>query len=381
MRLEALRYDSKGWSMASFPNLDSASTLVVVFGSTEFLDRPQAIDALGQAYPRAHFIGCSSAGEIFGNKIYDGTLSVAVAKFEHSQLKTGSAVVRRAEDSLSAGQALAQQLSQPGLRAVFVLSDGLHVNGSELVKGLNSGLAAGVVVTGGLAGDRDRFSRTWVINSARRPESCIVSAVGFYGDRIAIGHGSKGGWDNFGPERMVTRAQSNVLFELDGTPALKLYRDYLGERASGLPATALLFPLAIRKSESEEKRLVRTILAINEEQQSMTFAGDVPTGWRAQLMRANFDRLIEGASDAAQSARARGRNSETTLALAISCVGRRLVLGERTEEEVEATLDALPKHTKQVGFYSYGEISPFATGAGDLHNQTMTLTTISETEV
>jgi hypothetical protein len=158
-----------------------------------------------------------------------------------------------------------------------------------------------------------------------------------------------------------------------------LYKRYLGDRASGLPATALLFPLALRSGSSDPKVLVRTVLSVNEENQSMTFAGDVMQGHLAQLMRANFDRLIDGASQAALHTRsAADVPGRETLSIAISCVGRRLVLGERTEEELEAALDDLPEGTKQIGFYSYGEISPYTTGQCDLHNQTMTLTTISE---
>jgi hypothetical protein len=215
----------------------------------------------------------------------------------------------------------------------------------------------------------------------RTPQSGYVTAVGFYGDHIRLGHGSKGGWDKFGPERQVTKSIGNVLYELDGRPALGLYKEYLGDRASGLPATGLLFPLAIRTSQAEGKVLVRTILAVDEATQSMTFAGDIPEGVFAQLMRANFDRLIQGASEAATLTfdHHNGSYSDSpTLSIAISCVGRRLVLGERTEEEIEATLEILPKGSRQIGFYSYGEISPYKSGACDLHNQTMTLTTIAE---
>lgn len=172
-----------------------------------------------------------------------------------------------------------------------------------------------------------------------------------------------------------------MLYELDGRPALGLYKAYLGDRASGLPATGLLFPLAIRTSQAEGKVLVRTILAVDEATQSMTFAGDIPEGVFAQLMRANFDRLIQGASEAATLTfdHHNGSHADSpTLSIAISCVGRRLVLGERTEEEIEATLEILPKGSRQIGFYSYGEISPYKSGACDLHNQTMTLTTIAE---
>ena len=261
-----------------------------------------------------------------------------------------------------------------------MLSDGLHVNGSELVKGLNDTLEGTVVITGGLAGDGTHFKRTWVLKD-RTLQSGYVTAVGLYGDHVRIGHGSKGGWDKFGPERLVTKSTGHVLYELDGRPALHLYKEYLGDRAAGLPATGLLFPLAIRTSPSEGKSLVRTILAVDETTQSMTFAGDIPRGVYAQLMRANFDRLIQGASDAATlSTNGHGSAHPETpiLSLAISCVGRRLVLGERSEEETEATLEILPKGSRQIGFYSYGEISPYESGACDLHNQTMTLTTITE---
>jgi hypothetical protein len=209
--------------------------------------------------------------------------------------------------------------------------------------------------------------------------SNVVCAAGLYGDRVTIGHGSRGGWDNFGPERLVTRSRGNVLFELDGRPALQLYKEYLGELASGLPSTGLLFPLALRANATDEKSLVRTILAVDEARQSMTFAGDMPEGALARLMRANFDRLIDGASEAASLAgNPHVGHADETLAIAISCVGRRLVLGERAEEEIEATLEMLPADTRQIGFYSYGEISPYAQGSCDLHNQTMTLTTIRE---
>jgi hypothetical protein len=204
-----------------------------------------------------------------------------------------------------------------------------------------------------------------------------VTAVGLYGPRVRVGHGSQGGWDIFGPERRVTRSSGNVLFELDGRPALQLYKQYLGDRAAGLPATALLFPLALREGPDDAKVLVRTVLSVDEASQSMTFAGNVPQGHRAQLMRANFERLIDGASRAAEDALAEGATGDV-LSIAISCVGRRLILGQRTEEEIEAALRKLPARTRQVGFYSYGEISPYASGHCDLHNQTMTLTTISE---
>jgi hypothetical protein len=365
---------------AKLAALDSETSLLLLFGGSRVIDRPALIQEILDACPRSHVMGCSTAGEIHGSEISDDSLVVAAVRFDKSRLLTTHAAVHTPKDSYAAGRAIAASLHQPALRGVLVLSDGLNVNGSELVKGLNDTLGGDVVVTGGLAGDGTDFKRTWVIKD-RAPQSGYVTAVGFYGDHIRLGHGSKGGWDKFGPERKVTKSDGNILYELDGRPALQLYKEYLGDRASGLPATGLLFPLAIRSSNTDGKVLVRTILAVDEAAQSMTFAGDLPEGVLAQLMRANFDRLIQGASEAATLTlhnQEQAGASSPTLSIAISCVGRRLVLGERTEEEIEATLDILPNGSSQVGFYSYGEISPYASGACDLHNQTMTLTTITE---
>jgi len=378
MELATFSHDqSAGWAQRLRADLDSPSTLVLAFGATGLVDRPTALDELRAAYPRSVLVGCSTAGEIHGAQVLDNSLAVAVARFEHTRLAYAHATVEGPDGSRAAGEAIARSLAAPDLRSVLVLSDGLHVNGTALVDGLNAALPAGVVVTGGLAGDGDRFQRTWAIDRGVARAN-VVTAVGFYGDHVRVGHGSKGGWDIFGPERLVTRSAGNVLYELDGRPALELYKSYLGERAAGLPATGLLFPLSLRSSEAgDERRLVRTILAVDEAAQSLTFAGDVPTGWRVQLMRANFDRLVEGAGSAAATAALKGAEGPV-LSVAISCVGRRLVLGERIEEETEATLEALPAGARQVGFYSYGELSPFAAGRCDLHNQTMTLTTVWE---
>ena len=365
------------WQTPSLEIKDPKKTLVIVFGASSFFDCPDLINNITDTYPNGALVGCSTSGEIWGTEIKDESLTIGVVQFENTETKTASAPVCDPQQSFHAGESIGRTLLRPDLRAVLVLSDGLHVNGSELVRGLNAVLPKSVVVTGGLAGDGDKFQRTWVLHEGK-PQGKMVTAVGFYGDKIHIGHGSKGGWDIFGPERKVTRSEGNVLFELDGKPALQLYKDYLGDRADGLPATGLFFPLTIRSHDEEDKQIVRTILAVDEATQSMTFAGDIPEGSLAQLMRANFDRLVAGASQAATLTGMDASDQQSTLAIAISCVGRRLVLGERTEEEIEATLDVLPPHTQQIGFYSYGEISPYTNGSCDLHNQTMTITTISE---
>jgi len=369
---------SAGWSRP-LPAGDGPSTLVMAFAATDVQEHASPIQDLRAAYPTSAVIGCSTAGEILADTVSDGSLVVAVARFATTRLTLAHERVQASEQSYVAGLSLGKQLAdrEPGLAAVFVLADGLGVNGTPLVAGLLDGAGNDVIITGGLAGDGTRFGHTWTLVGGE-PRSGYVSAVGLAGSQLRVGHGSHGGWEIFGPGRQVTRSVGNVLFELDGQPALELYKKYLGDRADGLPATALLFPLAVRAPGADARQLVRTILSVDEATQSLTFAGDVPEGSRAQLMRASLDRIVDAARLA--SSEAATSSAAGALAVAISCVGRRLLLGSRTEDELEAALAGLPADAALVGFYSYGEISPLRTGTCDLHNQTMTITTFWEVD-
>jgi hypothetical protein len=364
-----------GWSEPLPRELDGETTLVMVYGDPALVEDPVPIKELRAELPSARMIGCSTAGQIHGPELTESVLVVSITKFEHTRLATTITAVDGTPDSRDAGRRVATALAAPDLRALFVLSDGLHVNGSELVRGLADGIGPGVVVTGGLAGDKERFERTWVVGDSE-PAEVSVAAVGLYGGRLVVGAGFFGGFDPFGPERLVTRAEGNVLYELDGKPALALYREYLGDRAAELPGAALHFPLAVRPSH-EADQTVRCISGVDEAAESITFSGDIPQGWFAQLMRANKERLVDGAMHAAAMG-GLSEHSGAQLAVAVSCVGRRLVLGERTEEEIEATLEALAPGAHLVGFYSYGEIAPVAGSPCELHNQTMTVTTFGE---
>jgi len=374
---QAIWTAAQQWQPGCPGKLGVRAQLVLVFGSTELLQASDRIAEIRAAYPKAHLLGCSTAGEISGTRVLDDSLAVTAVHFSGTEIRGASIRISGPEQSFDAGKQLAAKLTDAGLHHVFVLSDGIKVNGSELVKGLSQNLPEGVSVTGGLSGDGERFGRTFVLWEEKTEER-VVAAVGFYGDKLRIGFGSLGGWDPFGPDRLITKSRGNVLYEVDGRSALDLYKKYLGEYAAKLPASGLLFPLLVRANESDEG-VVRTILAVNEQEQSMTFAGDVPQGSYARLMKANFDRLIDGATGAARvNVDALGK-SQPELAILISCVGRKLVLRQRTEEEVEAVREVLGSHAAMTGYYSYGEISPLLPGVGcNLHNQTMTITTFSE---
>lgn len=365
------------WS-TPLPDVDSASTLVLMFGAPEIREAPSILADIRRRYRKAVVMGCSTSGEINGNDVRDHSLSVAVARFEATRLEAATIEVADAAESFSAGLLAARKLERPDLRAIFLLSEGLHVNGSDLVRGLNSRLGKDIVATGGLAGDGTAFGKTWVYDGTRLRDRAVV-AVGLYGDALNVTHGSQGGWQVKGKEHTVTLSKGNVLLELDGRPALTVYEEYLGAQSSELPASGLLFPLSMRNGNDDPKRLVRTLLAIDRDKKSLTFAGDIPMHSRVSVMEADFDRLVSGAREAGRITNARPiPNDVDSLTVAISCVGRRLVLKDRSRDEMTAVRGNLPVRSRVVGFYSYGEISPFGFGPCELHNQTMTLTMFSE---
>lgn len=378
MKTEQRQWTAEGgWQEIKIEDLGESADLVFVFGARKLLEDASKFHEIKEMYPSAHILMCSTSGEILEDLVYDDTLAVTAVRFEKTKIKATSMDINDVNSSFEAGVRLAGELKGDGLSHVFLLSDGLNVNGSEIVKGINSTLEGNVPCTGGLAGDAANFEKTLVGLDGVPAESLIV-AVGFYGSDIEVGYGSVGGWDNFGAERLVTRSEGNVLYELDGQSALELYKMYLGDKASELPGSALLFPLGL-KFDEESDTIVRTVLGVDEAKNSMTFAGDIPEGCYVRLMKANFDKLIEGANLAAEHTTQKGGDSGEKLALLISCVGRKLILGQRIDEEVEAVQTVLGNGTTITGFYSYGEISPVVESARcELHNQTMTITTFAE---
>ncbi|WP_406843344.1 FIST signal transduction protein [Flavobacterium soyae] len=358
-------------------NLDFADLdLVLGFGSRELLSDEKVFNQLKNKFPASQLILSSSAGEIYENEVLDNTISLTAIKFSSTQIKTYEVDITAFENSFQAGSSLIGKFDQENLKLVLILSDGGKVNGSELVNGMNAVKKEEVLIVGGLAGDGSRFEKT-IVGLNKTPAQGKIIAIGFYGEKLLVSHGSLGGWESFGLERIVTKSENNVLYEIDGKNVLDLYKIYLGKYAEELPGSALLFPLSI-KADGVDEPIVRTILSIDEASQTMTFAGDVPKGSKVRFMKANFDRLIDAASEAAASC-LEVNSFSPKLALLISCVGRKLILGSRIDEEVEAVSDIFGDKTTLSGFYSYGEISPLKPfGECILHNQTMTITCINE---
>lgn len=375
--VQAIKLANQQWEFLQ-EKVALTNPLVLVFANRYLLEDKNVLADIRIQFPYEHIVFGSTAGEISRNDVNDNSIVVTAIEFEKSSfiVKSGN-ILAYEKKAKVLGEALYAEMPKENLKHLFVLSEGSFVNGSSLIDGLEQNMNVTIPITGGMCGDDARFEKT-VASYKVNPKEGEVVLIGFYGETLEISFASFGGWTTFGPERKITKSKGNILFEIDGKPALDLYKFYLGDKASELPQASLLFPLNVIP-EGKTEAVVRTILSINEEDNSMVLAGDVPLNSKVQLMMASIDAIAMGAQNAAEIAND-NRQNPAELALIVSCVGRKLVMNQRVEEEIENVQDVIGKSTTIAGFYSYGEMAPFngINKVCELHNQTMTLTLISE---
>ena len=378
MNVEQFHYhDKTGWVQP----LCRQETVdwVLVFGAKKLVETPSLMAELNDSFPNAVILVSSTSGEIHGNQTYDNSLSVSAVTFKKTQIKSVQVNLNDFDNNFLAGQSLAKTLNNDNLCHLFLISDGVVTNATELLEGMYTIIPKTVVVTGGLSGDGADFNES-VLGINGNYKSHQACMIGFYGDSLKIGYGSRGGWRPFGPKRSITRSSDNILYELDKQAALDLYKTYTQDQALDLPASGLLFPLSVHNATRDHPPLVRTVVGIDEASNSLIFAGDIPEGTVAQMMHATTDDLIGGAIEAAESAMC--MNAEPEFIILVSCVGRKLIMGQQADEEIEEIASVFNQSNSAIsGFYSYGEIGPFANqvpATSLLHNQTMTITAMRE---
>lgn len=377
MQIETMYFSEERWQYESELIENKADAdLVLIFGNTDILEKNIHYTFFANQYKNAQIIGSSSSGNVLGPVVSTKDVVATIISFDKGYIKTSILDFTQEDDLNMISQNLVANLPEEDLKSIFIISDGLNMNGSILAHNVNT-IRPNTLITGGLAGDDARFEKTLVIANDDAKEKRIV-AIGFYGSDLHVSSGCYSGWDEFGAERVITKSVGNIVYEIDNEPALELYKRYLGDEAQNLPGSALRFPLSIKQDEEEKDFLIRTVLAVDESNQSMTFAGDIPVGYVAKLMKTNIEGLIDGSELAAKDIDQINKN--TALGLVVSCVGRKLVMKGLTDEELEIIEDTVGTNVHLTGFYSYGELAPFSDKikACELHNQTMTFTTIYE---
>lgn len=379
MKLQQIIINDKEEDKILFSSNDFNSrkaNLVLAFGERVFLDYLLPYEKIRSLYPEAQIVICSSSGQISDVNLVENNVVVTAIEFEKTTIKVSEIDILENSDIQELGKTINADLFKDDLKSILILSEGSFINGTELINELIKQTKERIPIFGGLAGDGDKFEKTIVGLNSDASQGKIV-AVGFYGNAIRFGFGSDGGWSDFGPEREVTLSEKNVLYKIGDRFALDLYKEYLGKYAEELPGSSLYFPLSM-KENIKASPVVRTILSIDEKNKSMTFAGNIPQGSFVRLMKGNLDKIIDASYNAATQIFSH-QCDKPELALVVSCVGRKIVLGNRIEEELEIVKEVFGENILVCGFYSYGEISPnFNQVACELHNQTMTITTVYE---
>ncbi len=373
MQVATLCYaEGSGWRFDGPPV--SEPQLVFWFAAYEQAGTPAVFDGLRREFPNAQIAGCSTNGEIYRGEVTEGGCVAAAIRFDDTKINACCERIGAGEDPRAAGFRLAQTLNQPGLKAVYVLSDAFSFNGAELVEGLIEGLPDDVVLAGGMAGDGAALLPATLAGLNESLCKGSVVAVGFYGASVRVGQGVAGGWDALGPSRHVTRSQGATVYEFDGQPALDIYERLVGDAST---LARLRHPFAFKSDPDTAQDVIREVVAVDKDEKSITFIDEVPQGWWGQILRGVDDRLVDGASLAARRAGIK-ESTGAAIALVVSCIGRKWVMGQKIGDETEAVQDEAPD-TPTIGFYSYGEIAPHErTGRCTLHHASVSVTVLSE---
>lgn len=374
---KTLSYDqASGWS-EPFPDMDSESTLVVVFAAHEYCDSPKPLSEIRNAFPKAKIIGCSTPAVIRDGKLLEGAIAVGIIRFEHTQIRIASTPVNTFEASQSAGKYLGEQLTDDNLKGVLIFSDGVTTEATDLIRGLQELLPSGVTIAGGLASG-PTLDNTWLLcdGELKRFHAC---AVGFIGNTVELTRATGGGWRLIGAQCKATRTSGRTLFELDGEPANDVYHRQVGDEIGfGLRESATRYPLTVRLP-GLEMQIVRDVNSLDEDSGAIELAGDIPEGVMVQVMTTTEDDILDGVDEAIERMRSKTiLPQNNALVICVSCAGRRTVLLDKTSEEAAIAHDGLGHGIHQIGMYAFGEISTTSSGPPQVHNETITMGLIRE---
>jgi hypothetical protein len=318
-----------------------------------------------------NLIGCTTDGEISDMGLTSGSAVLGGFFSDHIECCVVSSenIDRNSEQ---AGKDLARKLPD-SVKYIQLLSDGLTGNGCALLRGIFSVLEEGVSVVGGTAGDAGQFLQTWQFAGNRVLTNSAV-ALGFMGE-FKVSEGIQAGWSPIGLPKKVTRASGNILYELNGEPALEVFKRFLGKHAVGLPAVGVEYPLGIisrcADGSEDDYYLLRATMSVNHDDGSLGFAGEIPEGSMVQLTCGDISSILEATRKAVAIAREGLGDTPPGMVFYFGCNARKTVLGLRTKEEYALIREGFGRDVPILGFYTYGEFCRVGCGGPCLlHNET-----------
>jgi hypothetical protein len=350
--------------------LGAAPDVVLLFCAATHDARAVLAGLYERLPPTTRVIGCSSCAEINSEDATTGSVTAMGLRLGGL---TATVVHARdeAHDSRAVGRRIGEALAGTDPSLVILLVDGITLNSTPVLAGIQSVLGARVPVVGGVAADDLSFKHTeeYVDGEVLTGAAVALALTGPLAVRTVVA----GGWQALGEARVITRAaDSKTITELDGTPALEVYRHYLGTFGRDLDNAGLEFPIGVVTMPGDagpaDEPFVRAVQGAAADGRGVRVSGDIAEGATVRMMRASRDELIASAAAGMAAAAA---ELTPALALVFDCAGRKVVLGTRYQEELRAAFARLPEGLPKVGFFTYGELAPRA-GRTIHHDETFT---------
>ena len=338
-------------------------------------------------------IGCSSAAIISNQGIFKHGLAVMLLSLPPN-VYFNIACVRDIEEktALSAGRELGEKLLY-GFRDIrrdlsVIFSDGLMDEGSNLIYGLQERLGKSFPLVGASASDNMRFLRTYLYFNQ---EVLTDSAVGIlWGGKLNFGLGIQHGWKPLGKPRTITKSEGNIIHEIDGEPAVKIYEEYLArdlaELQKEIRRISILYPIGMYLA-GEQEYLLRNILSI-ENNGSLRLQGNVIQGSTIRLMIGTKESCLNATRQALNEAKKIlfapivdiTKSEIKNFVFVFDSVSRYMLLRREANQELEIIKEGFGKDTPIIGLYTYGEQAPLKAisyqGQAYFHNQTIAMLNI-----
>jgi methyl-accepting chemotaxis protein len=362
----------------------SKPTFGVVFASPD-RDLAATLARVTEATDGAHVVGCTTAGELTEAGLFHGGIAVLLVSSE-----TTSSTVAFAEQLKSDPHAVASELVMdvPDVKksaaqrdrrhmTTVLLTDGLSGAGEKLVADLQGRGQGSVQIVGGAAGDEGKFKSTSV-GAGTRAAANAAAALHVWSTTpwgVGVNHGLR----STTAQMRVTKAQDNVVYELDGQPAFKVYQRHAAERGVKLD-TANASPYLIANELGihffNNIARARAPLGVGSDG-SLTCAAEIPKGSMVSILDGDPVSMVDAAKSAAEEAKKHLGGKKAAGILLFDCVCRGMILKDGFQKEIDAVRSVFGD-VPIAGFLTYGEIARYQGKLDGWHNATAVVVAIPE---
>lgn len=358
-------------------------TLAIVFMSIK-LDMDAVCALLDQH--NIQVFGATSSGEFINSEIEEESIVIMLLDIPSAYFKLAFFEAVDQDDF-----AVAKQLGEEGrnsfTNAAFIIASGWvnHIDGEEIIRGIETGYGNSAIIFGGMAGDDQTLTGPMVFTKGKRSTTGLMGLI-IDLDKVDITGVATCGWKPIGITKIITKSEGNIVYTIDHQPALDLVMKYLGLTLSDEPMNNTVFSLGayypLQLEREDAPAVMRTAMLGNTADRSLVCAGNIPQGSRVRFsLPPDFDVIDTVVEDCTQVREEELQQADAVILF--SCISRYLSFGVMTKEEIQRVSDVW--NAPMVGFFTYGEYGKSLSGgqAGkkgkhEFHNNTCCVVALKE---